>query len=67
MVLYGFLKLLLLYKKENNYIGTLHIAYGVIGQSLLTKLMPLCPANAVHKYHKIILSLFYISSIRDNL
>ena len=34
-------------------------AYGVIGQSLLTKLMPLCPAKAVHKYY-IYYTLLYL-------
>lgn len=52
---------------ENNHIGTLHIAYGVVGQSLLTKLMPLCPAIAVHKYNFIYISfiIFYISFYKE--
>lgn len=37
-------------KREYIYIRNSSIAYGVVGQSLLAKFMPLCPAYAVHKY-----------------
>ena len=57
-------------KREYIYIRNSSIAYGVVGQSLLTKLMPLCPAYAVHKYKNFnfrTFNTYFIKAAKNNL